>query len=116
MLGWDQSSAPQVYVLLLIPDESAPPLAAFSTVLSIGSSSWSLSTVLPSTSNGGGYITMESSVNAYIKTLTIHTTLQEGNKYIAAIAIVPGGTNALSLLNAANIVSQTCILEVMKPG
>ncbi|GGP22354.1 hypothetical protein GCM10007981_18080 [Thermocladium modestius] len=113
MLGWDQSSAPQVYVLLLIPDESAP-LAAFSTVLSIGSSSWSLSTVLPSTSNGG-YITMESSVNAYIKTLTIHTTLQEGNKYIAAIAIVPG-TNALSLLNAANIVSQTCILEVMKPG
>ncbi len=113
MLGWSQSSTPQVYVLLLIPDQSAP-LVAFPTVLSVGSSSWSLSTVLSSVNNGG-YITVESTINAYIKTLTIHTTLQEGNKYIAAIAIVPG-TNALSLLNAASIVSQTCVLEVMKPS
>ena len=113
MLGWDQSSTPQVYVLLMVPDESAP-LIAFPTVLSVGSSSWSLSTVLSSTSNGG-YITVESTINAYIKTLTIHSTLQEGSKYIATIAIVPG-TNALSLLNAASIVSQTCILEVMNPS
>ncbi|MFP3178932.1 MAG: hypothetical protein RXQ96_08190 [Thermocladium sp.] len=109
MLNWEQTQSPQVYVLLVIPNH-AGPLIAFNTVLNIGNNSWSLATIIP-TSTASNSVTVTSSINAYIKTLTIHSTLEEGSKNLAVIVIAPG-SGALSLLNAAGLESQTCILYV----
>ena len=109
MLNWEQTQSPQVYVLLIIPNH-AGPLIAFNTVLNIGNNSWSLATVLP-TSTVSNSITITSSINAFIKTVTIHSTLGEESKNLAVIVIAPG-SGALSLLNAAGLESQTCILYV----
>lgn len=109
MLNWEQTQSPQVYVLLIIPNH-AGPLIAFNTILNIGNNSWSLATVLP-INTASNSITITSSIMAYIKTLTIHSTLGEESKNLAVIVIAPGN-GALSLLNAAKLESQTCILYV----